>query len=231
MTDIFFNGARDALSIISAFDREFLQIVSVSLRTAGASTLLAILTGVPLGVLVAVKTFPGRRALLAVLNTLMSLPTVVVGLLVYSFLSGHGPLGRLGLLYSITAMVIGQFILAFPIVAGLTASAMRGLDDRIRVTLASLGADSCQSFRMLLSEARFGLCGAVVAGFGRVFSEIGVSMMLGGNIRGYTRNITTAMALETSRGEFALGFALGIVLLVVALAINVLFGVLQRRAK
>lgn len=224
------DGIKEALRIIATFDREFLQMVSVSLRTAGASTLLATLTGVPLGVLVALKTFPGRHALIMVLNTLMSLPTVVIGLLVYSFLSGHGPLGRLGLLYSVTAMVIGQFILAFPIVAGLTVSAVQGLDGRIGPTLASLGADSRQSLRMFLNEARFGLFGAMVAGFGRVFSEIGVSMMLGGNIKGYTRNITTAIALETGKGEFALGVALGIILLAVALAINVLFGLLQRKA-
>ena len=225
------DGIKEALIIIATFDREFRQIVSVSLRTAGASTLLATLTGVPLGVLVAMKTFPGRRALIMALNTLMSLPTVVIGLLVYSFLSGHGPLGRLGLLYSVTAMVIGQFILAFPIVAGLTVSAVQGLDGRIRPTLASMGADSQQSLCMFLNEARFGLFGAMVAGFGRVFSEIGVSMMLGGNIKGYTRNITTAMALETSKGEFAMGLALGIILLAIALIVNVSFGLLQRKAK
>ena len=161
----------------------------------------------------------------------MSLPTVVVGLMVYSFLSRRGPLGELGLLYTQTAMVIGQFILAFPIIAGLSVGAVAGLDKRIRTTALSLGADTPQSFWMFVREARYGIMAAVMAGFGRVFAEVGVSMMLGGNIRGYTRNITTAMALETSKGEFAFGIALGLVLLTVALGVNILFSFLRERSR
>lgn len=229
--DFLADGLFEAVRIVATFDREFGAVVLVSLSVSLSSTLLAALCGVPFGILVAEKRFPGRQAVITVLNTLMSLPTVVVGLMVYSFLSRRGPLGELGLLYTRTAMVIGQCILIFPIISGLTVAAIRGLDKRIRITIAALGADSAQGFRMFLREARFGILAAVVAGFGRVFAEIGISMMLGGNIRGYTRNITTAIALETGKGEFALGIALGLVLLTVALGVNVMFGLLQRKAE
>ena len=224
-------GFFEAIRIIATFDREFVKIVLVSLIVACSSTLLATLSGVPFGIFVAQKAFRGRKAVTTVLNTLMSLPTVVVGLMVYSFLSRSGPLGAMGLLYTRTAMVIGQFILAFPIISGLTIASIRSVDKRIHTTVVSLGADPKQGFVMFLHEARFGILAAIAVGFGRVFAEIGVSMMLGGNIRGYTRNITTAIALETSKGEFSLGIALGIVLLTVALSINVLFGWFQKKAK
>jgi len=145
-------------------------------------------------------------------------------------LSRQGALGSLGLLYTRAAMVIGQWILAFPIVAALTVATMEGLDSRVRSTAVSLGAGPLQAFLLTLREARFGIMAAVVAGFGRVFAEVGVSMMLGGNIKAYTRSITTTIALETSRGEFALGLALGLVLLTVALVINILLGLLKRRS-
>lgn len=225
------SGFGEALRIILGGHPEFLATVWVSVKVATLSTLLATAVGVPVGVLVADRSFPGREGLITVLNTLMSLPTVVVGLLVYSFLSRRGPLGGLGLLYTQTAMVAGQFILAFPIIAGLAVASVSGLDRRVRVTALSLGADPSQSFRMFLHEARFGVLAAIVAGFGRVFAEVGVSMMLGGNIRGYTRNITTWIALENSKGEFGLGIALGLVLLAVALVINILFGLFRRRAR
>lgn len=224
-------GLAEAFRIILSEDREFLVVVWVSLLVATTSTVLATVAGVPFGILVARGRFHGRQAVIAVLNTLMSLPTVVVGLLVYSFLSRRGPLGSLGLLYTRTAMVIGQFILAFPIIASLTVTAVRGLDKRIDTTIISLGADRRQGLRMFLHEARFGILAAVIVGFGRVFAEVGISMMLGGNIRAYTRNITTSIVLETSKGEFAMGIALGLVLLAVAFAINGMLILLQRRAK
>jgi tungstate transport system permease protein len=229
--DYITRGFYEALRIISSGNAEFLGTVGVSLLVASASTILATITGVPAGILVAHRRFRGRQAILTLLNTLMSLPTVVVGLMVYSVLSRHGPLGETRLLYTRTAIVIGQWILAFPIIAGLTVAAVKGLDRRIHPTALSLGADTAQGFRVFLHEARFGILAAVVAGFGRVFAEVGVSMMLGGNIRGYTRTITTAIALETSKGEFALGIALGLVLLTVALAVNVLFGLLRRKSE
>jgi tungstate transport system permease protein len=228
--DYIVNGFLEALRIIVTLDREFAGTVLVSVTVAGTSTWFAGLFGVPFGILVAQRPFPGRKGVITVLNTLMSLPTVVVGLMVYSFLSRRGPLGQMGLLYTRSAMVTGQFILAFPIIAGLTVASMRGMDRRVQLTVASLGADRLQGFFMFLREARFGILAAIIAGFGRVFAEVGVSMMLGGNIRAYTRNITTAIALETSRGEFAMGIALGLVLLTVALGINLLLGIFQRKA-
>jgi len=229
--DYITEGFSGALRIMFSGDREFLGIVSVSLLVASISTVLATLTGVPVGIMVAQKRFRGRGIVMTVLNTLMSLPTVLVGLLLYALLSRRGPLGEMGLLYTRTAMVIGQWVLAFPIVAGLTAAAVKGLDPKIRLTALSLGADERQASRVFLHEARFGLFAAVVAGFGRVFAEVGVSMMLGGNIRAYTRTITTAIALETSRGEFSLGIALGLVLLLVALLVNVLFWFFRGRSE
>ena len=222
-------GLTEALRMILAFDREFAAIVAVSLKVATLSTCLATLLGVTVGIAVAENRFRGRQAVITLLNTLMSLPTVLVGLLAYAFISRRGPLGELGLLYTQSAMVAGQTILAFPIIAGLVLASVSSLDRRVRATATSLGADTGQSFRILLREARYGVLAAVVAGFGRVFAEVGVSMMLGGNIRNYTRNITTAIALETSRGEFGLGIALGIVLLGVALGVNVALGLLRRR--
>ena len=229
--DYIWQGVRDSLHIIAGLERDFLATVLVSLKVSFLSTALATVLGVPFGMWLAEKRFPGSRAIITVLNTLMSLPTVVVGLMVYSFLSRRGPMGELGLLYTPTAMVIGQFILAFPIIAGLSVSSVAGLDKRIRVTARSLGADTVQSFFIFLREARYGILAAVMAGFGRVFAEVGVSMMLGGNIRGYTRNITTAMALETSKGEFAFGIALGLVLLTVALVVNILFSLFRERSR
>jgi len=223
------DGFGKALEIIFSGNREFLDIVWVSVAVASCSTALAAVSGVVFGISVALNQFRGRGALVTVLNTLMSLPTVVVGLLVYSFLSRRGPLGPLGLLYTRTAMVIGQWILAFPIIAALTVAAVRNVDPRVRLTALSLGANPRQSVFIFLREARFGIAAAVIAGFGRVFAEVGVSMMLGGNIKTYTRNITTAIALETSKGEFALAIALGLVLLAVALAVNVLFAVFRNR--
>jgi tungstate transport system permease protein len=225
------NGFAEALHLIATLDGEFLQIVLVSVLVALSSTTLAALLGVPFGMLVAEKQFPGKKAVVTVLNTLMSLPTVVVGLMLYSCLSYSGPLGGMELLYTRAAMILGQFVLAFPIVAGLTVASVTALDKRIHLTIRSLGADPRQGFWLYLYEARFGILAAVVAGFGRVFAEVGVSMMLGGNIKGYTRNITTAIALETSKGEFALGIALGIVLLAVALSINVLFNLFKGKAR
>ena len=196
-------------------------IVWTSTKVSTISTIIASLFGIPFAIFISVKKFAGRDLLITILNTLLSLPTVVVGLTVYSFLSRMGPLGELGLLFSQTAIIIGQVILIIPIITSFTISAVKGLDSRILKTAMVLGANKTQSFKLFLLEARYGVVAAIVAGFGRVYAEVGVSMMLGGNIKGYTRTITTAIALETSKGEFALGIALGIVLLTFAFAINI----------
>jgi len=224
-------GIKEAFHIIICLDRNFLEIVFVSMKVAFISTFLGVIVGVPFGIMISLKKFAGKRMVITVLNTLMSLPTVLVGLILYSFLSRRGPWGDAGLLFTLSAMVLGQFILIFPIIAGLTITAIKGLDRRVLKTIISLGADRTQGLRMFIFESRYAILAAIVAGFGRVFSEVGISMMLGGNIKGYTRSITTAIALETSKGEFSLGIALGLVLLTVALGVNIIFSNIQKKVK
>jgi tungstate transport system permease protein len=190
---------------------------------------LAAAVGIPAGTLLGLGRFTGRRVVLTLLNTLMALPTVVVGLVIYGFLSRQGPLGPLGLLFTPVAMIIGQTVLSAPIVANYTVAAVAGADPRIMTTALTLGASRLRAAWQLLLEVRFGVMAAVVAGFGRVIAEVGVAMMLGGNIRGYTRTMTTAIALETSKGEFAFGLALGLVLMTVALVVNLFLNLLQQR--
>ena len=184
--------------------------------------MIACLPGIPLGVLVALRRFPGRRALLAVLTSLMALPTVVVGLIVYSLVSRAGPLGSFGILFTPSAVIVGQAILALPIIVSMTASALSSLDPLFPEVLTTLGASRRAIFWMSVRQARGAVLSAVLAAFGRVVGEVGVAMMLGGNIRWYTRTITTAIALETSKGDFELGLALGMILIVIALGVNAL---------
>lgn len=223
------DGFAEALRLIVRMDPEVWDITMVSLKVSAASTLIATILGVPLGFSVASREFRGKGCVITVLNTLLALPTVVVGLSVYAFLSCRGPLGTLGLLFTPAAMVIGQSILALPITAALSLAAVQHLDPRVRETALTLGATAGQAARAVLREGRFAILAAVIAAFGRVFAEVGVSMMLGGNIRFYTRNIPTAIALETGRGEFPLAIALGIILLSVAFGVNLAFQCLQRR--
>jgi len=213
-------GLSTALKLIFSFDIEVMKCAFVSLQVSSIAVLLASLVGLPLGFLIGMNEFSGKKTLITIFNTLMALPTVVVGLLVFSFISRQGPLGILGLLFTPAAMIIGQFILATPIITALTISAVQTIDPRIIVTARTLGANTYQIARTLILEARFAIMAAIIAGFSRVIGEVGSAMMLGGNIRGYTRTITTAIALETSKGEFSLGLALGIILLAVALSIN-----------
>ncbi len=226
-----FSGIRDAGRLIVHFNPELLRIVWVSIRVSGTALLFSALAGVPLGFWIAVTSFPGKRAAVTLLNTLMGLPTVVVGLWGYSFLSRRGLMGSWGLLYTPGAMIIGQFVLATPIIAALSLAAIQGINRQVSLTALTLGASTRQKNWKVLSEAKFAILAAVIAGFGRIFAEIGVSTMLGGNIQGYTRNITTAIAYETGKGEFSLGIALGIILLGIALGINILLQVWQGKLK
>jgi len=203
--------------------------VWTSLYTSTCAIVLATLIGVPTGLWLGIDSFRGRRLLLALLNTLMALPTVVVGLVLFGLFSRQGPLGPLGLLFTPMAMIAGQTVLATPIIANLVLASVAGADKRIINTALTLGASRLQAARQLLREIRFGVMAAVIAGFGRVIAEVGVAMMLGGNIRGTTRTMTTAIALETSKGEFAFGLALGLVLLGVALLINLGLNLVQQR--
>lgn len=218
-----------AVEMIFSFDREVQLAVWTSLYTSSCSILIAALFGIPVGLLLGIKKFRGRRLMITLLNTLMALPTVVVGLVLFGMFSRQGPLGSLGLLFTPWAMIAGQTVLAAPIVANYVLSAVNGSDSRIMNTALTLGATPFQASVQLVKEIRFGVMAAVIAGFGRVIAEVGVAMMLGGNIRGTTRTMTTAIALETSKGEFAFGLSLGIVLLSVALVVNLFLNFLQQR--
>ena len=228
MSDLLAGMWQAVMWLISGHASVYL-VVWTSLYIVMIALGLATLLGVPLGVLIAVSEFRGKRLVVSLCNTLLSMPTVVVGLTVYAFLSRQGPLGELGLLFTPWAVIIGDVLLALPILVALTIAAVQGTDPRVRETALSLGAGSAQAALAVLSEARFALCAAVVAGFGRVIAEVGAAMMLGGNIRGYTRTMTTAIALETSKGEFALALALGFVLLIVAFVVNGILYYLQGR--
>ena len=218
-----------AFELSLGFDREVRMAVWTSLYTSSCSIVIAALLGVPIGLWLGLNRFRGRQLLIALLNTLMALPTVVVGLLLFGLLSRQGPLGPLGLLFTPLALIAGQTVLAAPIVANLVLAAVTGADQRIINTALTLGASRLQAAIQLLREIRFGVMAAVIAGFGRVIAEVGVAMMLGGNIRNSTRTMTTAIALETSKGEFAFGLALGIILLSVALIVNLFLNALQQR--
>ncbi len=203
-------------------------IVLTSLEVSLLATLLSSMVGVPLGALIALKRFRGKPFLQVILNTMMALPTVVIGLLGYAVLSRRGPLGALELLYTPAGISVGLFVLALPTVVNLTLAAIQGLDPRLVVTCKMLGATPVQQTWKILKEGRFAVTAAIVVAFGRVISEVGIAMMLGGNIRGFTRTMTTAIALETAKGEFELGLALGMILLAVALGVNGMLFLLQR---
>jgi tungstate transport system permease protein len=202
--------------------RELAQAVWISLKTSGLAALIASVLAVPAAVLLAGREFRGRKLVLIMIQTWMAAPTVVVGLLFYALLSRNGPLGGLGLLYTQTAMTIGQTVLILPLIAGFSYTALRQVDRRARPTALTLGASRGQAGWIVLREARFPLLVAILAGFARAISEVGIAMMLGGNIRNATRNITTSVALETAKGEFRNGVVLGLLLLALTLGINIL---------
>jgi tungstate transport system permease protein len=227
--DFFAESLKAAITLMVKGDPELFHAVWTSVQVSAWSIVFASLMGIPAGLAIGLSEFPLKRPLITALNSLMAVPTVLIGLLVYGFISRQGPFGQWGLLFTPTAIIIGDALLAAPIVANYTLSSVRGAHSAILPTAMTLGGGRIQSLLKLLSEIRFGMMASVISGFGRVISEVGVAMMLGGNILGYTRTMTTAIALETSKGEFALGIALGIVLMTVALAVNVFFQFLQRR--
>lgn len=224
-----FESIRAAIELIFAFDQDIQRIVWTSLYTSFCAVTLAAMIAVPAGVALGLTRFRGRRVVITLLNTLMALPTVVVGLVLFGVFSRQGPMGSLGLLFTPVAMIVGQMVLATPIICNYVLAAVEGSDSRIINTALTLGASPLQANFQLIKEIRFGVMAAIIAGFGRVIGEVGVAMMLGGNIRNSTRTMTTAIALETSKGEFAFGLALGIVLLSVALFVNMFLNLLQQR--
>ena len=227
----FTDSIASAFGLVWSLDQEMLSIVGVSLRTSFSSVTIASLVGIPLGFAICLKPFVGKRFVITCLNTLLALPTVAIGLFVYTFISRRGVFGIFDLLYSQKAIIIGQTILILPLICSLTISAVSQIDDRYRKTALTLGANGRQAAVMIFLEARFGIVAAIIAAFGRVVSEVGISMMLGGNAKGFTRTITTAMALEYDKGEFVLALALGIVLIALSFAVNALFHFFQGRGK
>ena len=212
-------------------EEEIGLIVLLTIKVSGTATLLSVIGGVPLGLWLALRDFRGKRFLSGLLNFGMGLPPVVVGLFVSLCLWRYGPFGDLGLMYSPTAMVIAQTIIAFPIVAGLSFAAIQSLNPKLRLQLVSLGASRWQAAFLMIREARLGLMAAVIAGFGRVISEVGASMMVGGNIKGETRVLTTATVMEVGKGNFDMAIAISLVLLLGAFAVVVLLTWLQHGGK
>lgn len=224
-------ATQQAFALLLQGDPEIWGIVWVSLRVSATALLAVAPLAILAGFALATAQFPGRRALIVTVQTLLALPTVVVGLVVYLLLTRNGPLGDYELLFSQPGMIMGQAVLAFPILTAMTLAAVQGIDARVAETARTLGASPLRAALTVLTEARFPVMVAIATGFGRVLSEVGCAMMVGGNIAGVTRNITTAIALETSKGEFAQGIALGVVLVVLALTVNFLIAFLQGRGE
>ena len=219
-----------AIHLIFQFDPKIYEIVWTSLKISLIATFFSSLLGVILGIWAAISEFTGKRFLQHLLNTLMAMPTVMIGLIFYGLLSRRGPLGEFGLLYTQTAVIIGEACLILPIIMNMTLVAVQSADNRLIVTLKILGARNHQQILLILSELRFVILAAIITGFGRAIGEVGAAMMLGGNIQGSTRTMTTAIALETSKGDFELGLALGLLLLLIAFAVNLLLQLLESKA-
>lgn len=228
--DYIVEGFIKAVRLIAAMDEETFDAVITTLHLTGISMLCIMLLGLPLGFALGYFDFPGKKAIRAVFDTMLSLPTVIIGLLVYAFISRRGPLGNFELLFTVRGMAIGQVILGLPIIVAFTATAIEGLDRRLRLTLLTLGASGSRLALSSLWEGRFQVLVAAFTAYGRIVGEVGVSMMLGGNIKWHTRTITTAITLETGKGDFALGIALGVILLAISFALNISLSLLRRRA-
>ncbi|MFH1807557.1 MAG: ABC transporter permease [Pseudomonadota bacterium] len=225
------SGLVDGFRMLLSLDVDVWHPIGVSLRVSLTACVLSALIALPLGVALGLGRFRGRHALRTLVQASMSLPTVLVGLVLYGLLCRQGLLGDLGLLYAIPGMVLGQAVLATPIMIGFASSALEQADPRIQLTALSLGASRWRASLLVAQEHAAALVAAVAAGFGRVFTEVGAAMLLGGNIRGHTRNITTGIAFETGKGEFARGVAMGVVLLIIALGVNLLLAWRQPRVE
>ncbi len=227
--DYLWQGLFQALQFLFSGHPETYSAIWCTVRVSSLSIGASLILGVPLGYFLGHFAFPGKKMIRLLVDTLLSFPTVVIGLLVYSFFSHRGPLGQLDLLFTLPGIAVGQTILGLPIIIALTAAAVESLDTRLRPTLLTLGAKPRDLLLTTVWEARFSLLAAAVTAYGRIVSEVGISMMVGGNIKWYTRTITTAIALETNKGQFSLGIALGIVLLGMAFAVNLSLFFLKSR--
>jgi tungstate transport system permease protein len=229
--DIILDGIKEAFRLLFSLDPEVMGITWLSFRISGTATLISLFIGISIGTAVALTSFPGRKFVVSLINTGMALPPVVVGLFVTIFLWRNGPLGFLEILYTPTAIIIAQAIIATPIVTGISLAAMQQLPKKLRLQILALGATRVQMVWILLREAKLPLLAAVMAGFGGVISEVGASIMVGGNIKGYSRVLTTATVMETSRGNFDIAIALGIILLIFAYLINLILTQIQQRER
>ena len=218
--DYLIDGFFDAFTLLFQGHAETYDAIFTTIKVSSFSILISTIIGLPLGFILSYYNFSGKKYIRAVVDTLLSLPTVVVGLLVYAFITNKGPLGNFNLLFHSSGIIIGQIILILPYVISLSATGVDSLDERLKSTLITLGASPGRILLSTLYEARFAAMAAAAAAYGRAISEVGVSMMIGGNIKWHTRTITTAMTLETGKGEFAMGIALGIVLLIISFAVN-----------
>jgi tungstate transport system permease protein len=228
--DYLAGGFFKAIYLLITGDPETYSSVFTTLKVSSLSITASMMIGIPLGFVLGYYEFPGKRQVRAIVDTLLALPTVVVGLFVYAFISRRGPCGEMALLFTIPGIAAAQTILVTPIIVSLTATAIESLDRRLKTTLLTLGARGKQIILTNLIEARYAVLVAAITGYGRAISEVGISMMIGGNIKWHTRTITTAIALETGKGEFAVGIALGIVLLSIALAVNGMLIFLRKRS-
>ena len=229
--ELILEGIFKAFQLLFALNPEVLGITLLSLEVSGAATFISVLIGISSGIVVALNHFPGKRFLVSVVNTGMGLPPVVVGLFVMIFLWRNGPFGFLEILYTPTAMIIAQAVIATPIVMGITIAAIQNLPPKLRLQILSLGATRFQMVWFLVREARLPLLAAIMAGFGGVISEVGASIMVGGNIKGYSRVLTTATVMESGMGNFDMAIALGIILLLLCFLVNYFLTVIQQRER
>jgi len=229
--DLFIEGISKAWSLIVTLDTEVLAVTLLSLKISCSATLASLFIGIPAGVFLALSHFPGRRLVISLVNTGMGLPPVVVGLFVTLFLWRNGPLGFLEILYTPSAMILAQSVIAMPIVTGITIASIQNLPANLKLQVQALGATRLQTVWILVREARLPLLAAVMAGFGGVISEVGASIMVGGNIKGQTRVLTTATVMETGKGNFDVAIALSLILLVLAFSVNYLLTIIQQRER
>lgn len=227
--ELIIEGILKAIKLLVSLDREVMDITFLSLKVSGIATIISVIIGVSAGTLIALNEFPGKKILVSLVNTAMGLPPVVVGLFVTIFLWRNGPLGFLGILYTPYAIIVAQSVIATPIVTGITVAAIQQIPKKMRLQILGIGASRMQMVWMLLKEARLSLFAAVMAGFGGVISEIGASIMVGGNIKGYTRVLTTATVMETSKGNFDIAISLSIILLLLAYFINLILTHIQQK--
>ncbi|MBF8436272.1 ABC transporter permease [Halanaerobiaceae bacterium Z-7014] len=229
--DTLIEGFQEAFRLLISLDREVLQIIAVSLRVSGTALVFSVLIGLPLGTFLGLASFPGKKIITAFLYTGMGFPPVVVGLFVFIIFSNAGPLGDLNWLFTTRAIVVAQTVIALPLVAGFIMTAVMGVDKNLLLQLRTLGVTRFQMIWTIIKEARLGALIAIIAGFGAVISEVGAVMLVGGNIRGKTRVLTTAIMLETRQGRFGLAIALGIILLTITFIINIFMLNLQEKER